>query len=134
MIQVVDAGFYNVQVFDDQGRVVGYFGSPGSHQGAMDLPAGLDVHEEDLDLFEKYVHPAFEAERLVLVTNQFGNQKVNVYAIGHLKPGKTALDVAPGRANVTLGTTTQPVRDPLATPRRPSTRAVTPSGPTAAVR
>jgi hypothetical protein len=108
-VHVVDAGFYNVQVFDDQGQVVGFYGAPGPHPGSMDLPAGLEINETDLDLFQKYVHPAFEAERLVLVTNNFGNQKVSVYAMGHLKADKTVADIMAGRVNVMLAaSTTQP--------------------------
>jgi hypothetical protein len=69
----------------------------------MDLPAGIDVHESDLDLFQQYVHPAFEVERLILVANQFGGSKISVYAMGHLKAGKTVADIAPTRANIIEG-------------------------------
>jgi DNA-binding beta-propeller fold protein YncE len=103
-IHVVDAAFNNVQVFDPEGRVVGYYGAPGNHPGAMDLPAGLDLIESDLDVFAQYLHPAFDAERLIVVSNQFGPQKVSVYAMGHLKPGKTVADLAPTRASVAEGT------------------------------
>lgn len=113
-IHVVDAAFNNVQVFDSEGKVVGYYGSLGRHPGAMDLPAGLDIHEADLDLMAKYVHPAFQPERLILVANQYGDQKVSVYAMGQLKPGKTAADIAVGRGRVTAGVeaTTQPTTRP----------------------
>lgn len=100
IVHVVDAAFNNVQIFDDAGHVLMFYGSPGSHPGAMNLPAGLAIHEGDLELFESYVHPAFQAQRLVLVTNQFGNQKVSIYAVGGLKPGKTLADVSPARAAV----------------------------------
>ncbi|CAN5464498.1 hypothetical protein BH10PLA1_BH10PLA1_03220 [soil metagenome] len=112
---VVDAGFNNVQVFDEDGKVVDYFGSAGAHPGSMDLPAGIFVQEGDVDLFAKYLHPAFEAERLILVTNQFGPFRVAVYAQGHLKKGKTVADILPSRAKVDLGvddlakSTTRPV-------------------------
>jgi hypothetical protein len=102
-IHVVDAAFNNVQVFDPEGQVVGYYGAVGYFPGAMDLPAGLDINEADLDVFEKYLHPAFQAERIILVANQFGPQKVSVYAMGHLKQGKTVADIAPGRASVLSG-------------------------------
>jgi len=92
-VYVVDAAFQNVQLFDQVGRVYTYFGSAGDHPGAMYLPAGVKVHEGDLDLFAKYVHPAFEMQRIVLVTNQFGPNKVAVYAFGHLKPGMTVKDI-----------------------------------------
>ena len=113
-IHVVDAAFNNVQVFDPEGKIVGYYGAAGRHPGAMDLPAGLDVHETDFDLFAQYVHPAFEVERLVLVANQFGTQKISVYAMGHLKPGKTVADIAAGRGSVAAGVAaTQPTTAPV---------------------
>jgi hypothetical protein len=40
-VYIVDAAFNNVQVFDAEGKFVGFFGSRGDHPGAMDLPAGL---------------------------------------------------------------------------------------------
>jgi len=110
-LYVVDAAFQNVQLFNDVGQVYTFFGSPGSHPGAMYLPAGICVHEGDLDIFAKYIHPAFEAQRLIIVTNQFGLNKISVYAFGHLKPGKTVADIAASQGIVPLGTsaTTQPV-------------------------
>ena len=123
-LYLVDAGFSNVQVFDDQQKVVGYFGSPGQHPGAMNLPAGVFVDEssDDLALFQEYVHPAFQAERLVLVTNQFGNQRVSVYAVGHLKPGKKVADLSAARGQVHAGTlspTTAPATQPDFMPTAP---------------
>jgi DNA-binding beta-propeller fold protein YncE len=100
---IADAAFNNVQVFDDEGKVVDYFGSPGTHPGSMDLPAGVFVQEGDVDLFKAYVHPAFQAERLILVANQFGPNRVSVYAQGHLKQGKTVADILPARAKVGAG-------------------------------
>jgi len=110
-VHIVDAAYNNVQVFDPDGQVEGYYGTGGSFPGAMNLPAGLDVNETDLDLFQKFIHPAFQADRLIVVANQFGNQKISVYAMGHLKPGKTVADIAPARLQVESGTvvaTTQP--------------------------
>ena len=115
-IHVVDAAFNNVQVFDPEGKFVGYYGSAGSHPGAMDLPAGLELIEGDLKLFEKFVHPAFQAERVVIVANQFGPQKLTVYAMGGLKSGKTVADLG-GRATVASGiATTQPTTQPAEPP------------------
>jgi hypothetical protein len=100
---VVDAAFANVQLFDKDDKLLMFFGAAGDHPGSMDLPAGISVHEGDVDLFSEYIHPAFKAERLVLVTNQFGPQKVGVYALGQLRAGKTARDVATSRASVKSG-------------------------------
>jgi hypothetical protein len=102
-LYVVDAAFQNVQLFDQRGQVLTFFGTAGGHPGAMYLPAGVCVHEGDLDLFAGQIHPAFQAERLVLVTNQFGSNKVAVYAMGRLKPGKTVQDVSASKGIVPSG-------------------------------
>ena len=60
--------------------------------------------DEEITRFKDYVHPAFQAERLVLVTNQLGSSKVSVYAMGHLKPGKTVQDIAASKGVVPEGT------------------------------
>ena len=86
-IYVVDAAFANVQIFDRQFRPLMYFGTAGTHPGAMEVPAGICVDEGDLDLFAERVPDAFAAQRLIIVTNQFGDHKVSVYAEGTLKPG-----------------------------------------------
>jgi sugar lactone lactonase YvrE len=95
IVYVVDAAFQNVQMFDEKGDVLMFFGGPGLHPGAMSLPAGITVAEDQTGLFERYVHPAFAVERLIVVTNQFGANKVAVYALGRLKEGHTIADVAP---------------------------------------
>lgn len=101
-LYIADGAFANVQVFDEKQKVVGYFGSLGSYPGAMDLPVGVYVDEDpaDLAVLQQYVHPAFEAERLILVTNQLGNDRLSVYAGGHLKPGKTTADIAASRTKM----------------------------------
>jgi DNA-binding beta-propeller fold protein YncE len=116
-IHVVDAAFNNVQVFDAEGKFVGYYGSRGTHPGAMDLPAGLDLIEQDTALFDKFVNPAFHADRIIIVANQFGGQKISVYAMGELKQGKTVADLG-GQAKVATGmvaAATQPALPPAAT-------------------
>ncbi len=107
IIYVVDAMFQNVQMFNAKGDELMFFGGAGSHPGAMDLPAGICVDDGDLDLFQQYVHPAFQAERLIVVTNQFGGEKVSVYALGHLKPGKTVADVSAARTLISSSAATE---------------------------
>lgn len=119
-IYVVDAAFQNVQLFDQIGRVYTYFGSAGEHPGAMYLPAGINVHDGDLDLFQKYVHPSFEARRLILVTNQFGNDKVAVYALGQLKPGATIKDIEASKDLVRSGTSDDPTKSRVGPATLPS--------------
>ena len=100
IIYVVDAAFQNVQLFNQSGQPLTFFGAAGTHPGAMYLPAGICVTDEDVDLFHDYVHPAFQPQRLLVVTNQFGPNKVAVYALGHLKPGKTVADISASKGLV----------------------------------
>jgi hypothetical protein len=124
-IHVVDSLFGVVQVFDAEGRFEGFYGSPGKHAGSMDQPAGLELIEPASDLFARFVHPAFEVERAVVVSNQFGARKLNLYAMGHLKEGKTIADLR-GREAIETGLTaaTQPTTLPAAAaaPQAPATR------------
>jgi DNA-binding beta-propeller fold protein YncE len=133
LLYVVDAAFSNVQVFDQAGKVVGFFGTKGEHPGAMDLPAGICVVESDLDLFAPYVHPAFEAQRIIVVSNQFGASKISVYAAGQLKPGKTLADISTGRTNVAVGlepTAKKPTTGPITIGRPVPTEPVMPRAAT----
>jgi sugar lactone lactonase YvrE len=96
LVYVVDAAFDNVQVFDVYGsqyRLLTSFGGPGWHPGAMNLPAGIFVLHDGVELFRDEIHPYFEADRLIVVTNQFGRNKVAVYALGQLREGKTLKDI-----------------------------------------
>ena len=95
IVYVVDAAFQNVQMFNRDGELLMYFGGAGDFPGAMSLPAGVTVYDGLQESFQGLVHPAFEAEGLVLVTNQFGGNKISVYAIGHLGQGHTVDDIAP---------------------------------------
>jgi hypothetical protein len=71
-------------MFDGEGRLLMYFGQPGaSTRGELDLPAAVKVDYDNVGLFQKYVAPGRQCEYLILVTSQFGPQKVNVY--GFLK-------------------------------------------------
>jgi hypothetical protein len=121
---VVDASFNNVQLFDEEGKTLMFFGSDGAHPGAMDLPAGIAISEspEDLALFGKHVHPAFRAERIIVVTNQFGPSKVAVYAMGQLREGKTLVDISNDRTDVAPGTVDPKVAAAEAAARAAATR------------
>jgi hypothetical protein len=108
VIYVVDAAFQNVQMFDSQFRALLFFGNNGDYPGSMDLPAGICLHDGDLDLYANQIPDAFQAQYLILVTNQASNHKVSVYAMGHLKQGRTINDIAGSNGVVSEGTTTQP--------------------------
>jgi hypothetical protein len=108
VIYVVDCAFQNVQMFDSRFRALLFFGNPGDYPGSMDNPAGICCHDGDLDLFADRIPDAFQAQYLILVTNQISNHKVSVYAFGHLKQGRTINDIAGSEGVVSEGTATQP--------------------------
>jgi len=80
---VVDAGpACAVKVFRNDGRLLMYFGTLGSAPGQMYLPATVVIDYENVDLFSKYAVEGAKLEFVVIVTNQFGSQKVSVYGFG----------------------------------------------------
>ncbi len=94
IVYVVDAAFQNVQLFDEQFRVLTFFGAAGDHPGAMNMPAGVCVDDGSLSLFTGLLHEGFTGRRVIAVTNQFGDAKVSLYALGEKKPGFEAADFA----------------------------------------
>jgi len=78
-LYVVDAAFENVQIFNAQGDLLMHFGGSYGGNGAMWLPAGVEISYENLSYFQNYVDPSFELKYLIYVTNQYGPAKVNVY-------------------------------------------------------
>ncbi len=103
LIYVVDASFQNVQLFSPEGDILTFFGAAGQHPGAMYLPAGVTIHYGDLDLLKAYIHPDFEPQYLILVTNQFTENKVSLYAFGKLRDGVSVEDIRASQADIKLG-------------------------------
>jgi DNA-binding beta-propeller fold protein YncE len=104
VVYVVDAAFQNVQMFDDQFQTLMAFGAAGDHPGAMNMPVGVAVSEEGLEYFKDYLHPGFEAKRLVIVSNQFGDGKVSVYAMGVRKESVPLADLSARAVKISTGT------------------------------
>ncbi|MEE8449052.1 MAG: 6-bladed beta-propeller [Thermodesulfobacteriota bacterium] len=82
-LYVVDATFQNIQIFDDQGRLLLYFGGRGYGPGDLNLPVKVIIDYDHISYFKKYAAPGFELEYLILVTSQFGPNKINIYGFGH---------------------------------------------------
>lgn len=78
-LYVVDAGFENTQIFDRNGKLLMFFGGNYKGPGDMWLPAKVTIDYDNLQYFKKYVDPAFNLKYLILVTNQFGPDKLNIY-------------------------------------------------------
>lgn len=81
---VADAAFENVQLFDAKGKLLLFFGQDGKPMDRMHLPAGVGIDYDNVELFRKYADPNFRIEYLILVTSQFGPNKVDVYGFGRM--------------------------------------------------
>ena len=84
-LYAVDASFSNVQAFNPDGRLLMHFGEAGAQPGNFQLPAKVTIDYDNLRYFQKYLHPDFEAQYLVLVTSQFGPRLVSAFAYGQQK-------------------------------------------------
>jgi hypothetical protein len=82
----VDAAGQMVQMFDDAGQLLMWFGEP-NHAARMSLflPSKVLMDYDDVALFQKYAAPDFKVEHLVIVMNQFGPMPVSVFGFGHKK-------------------------------------------------
>ena len=82
-IYVVDAAFENVQVLDVDGSPLTFFGEKGgSGLGGVYLPTVVKIDYDNVEYFREFAAPGFEIEYLVLVANQFGENKVTVFGFG----------------------------------------------------
>lgn len=85
LLYVVDAAFQNVQVFDSDGRILMSFAGPGVGPGELRLPTDISIDYGSVAYFQKYADPGFHLEYIILVANQFGPNKVNVYGFGKMQ-------------------------------------------------
>jgi len=84
-LYAVDASFNNVQIFNKDGRLLMFVGGGGDQPGNFFLPAKVAIDYDNLQYFQQYLQPDFEAEYLILVTSQFGPRLVSVLAYGKEK-------------------------------------------------
>lgn len=84
-IYVADAMLKNVQLFDPQGNLLLYFGQVPLKELNLKLPAQIILDYDHIDYFKQLAAPDFELEYLILISNQLGPNKVNVYGFGHQK-------------------------------------------------
>jgi len=82
---VVDAAFQNVQVFNSEGMLLLFFAEPGIGPGQLYLPTDISIDYENVAYFQPYAAPGFQLEYVILVSNQFGPNKVNVYGFGKMQ-------------------------------------------------
>jgi hypothetical protein len=73
----------NGQIFDPEGQLLLVLGKAGGEPGDMYLPAKVRIDYDNVGLFADKVAPGHEVEYLIIVTNQYGPNKISVY--GFLK-------------------------------------------------
>jgi hypothetical protein len=82
---VVDAAFENVQVINNQGKLLMFFGKPGDKPANINLPADVAINYDSVKLFQPYADPKFKLEYVILVTSQYGVNKINIFGFGHME-------------------------------------------------
>jgi len=81
-IFVIDSAFENLQIFNQEHKLLLFMLGPGGERHNVKLPAAVYIDYDNVEYFKKYMSPNFKAEYLLFVTSQFGRSKVNVYAFG----------------------------------------------------
>jgi hypothetical protein len=89
-IWVVDAAPEVAKIYDQQARLLLFFGLPGNEPGTMNLPAKIVLDYDNVELFEQYAVEGANIEFLVLVSNQYGLNKISVYGFGSFPKQETA--------------------------------------------
>jgi len=85
-VYVVDAASSVVQIFNPAGELLLFFGGTGHRPGDLYLPAKVVIDYDNVDLFADRVAPGYKVEYLVIVTSQYGANKVSVF--GFLEPNE----------------------------------------------
>jgi YVTN family beta-propeller protein len=91
-IWVVDASTEVAKIYNQQAQLLLFFGLPGNKPGMMNLPAKIVLDYDNVELFRKYAVPGANIEFLVLVSNQYGPNKISVYGFGSFPTGQDTLD------------------------------------------
>ena len=76
---MVDAAFENVQMFTREGELLMFYGGPYEGPGYLYLPAQICIDTVNMDYFKDKVLPGYRLKFLILVTNQYGPDKVTIY-------------------------------------------------------
>jgi DNA-binding beta-propeller fold protein YncE len=82
------------KIYDQQGRLLLFFGRPGRGPGNMNLPTQIILDYDNVDLFRRYAAQGANLEFLVFVSNQYGPNKVNVYGFGEFPTPNRAKEAA----------------------------------------
>jgi sugar lactone lactonase YvrE len=81
-IWVIDSGTEVAKIYNQQAQLLLFFGLPGNEPGMMNMPTSIVLDYDNVDLFKQYAVEGADIEFLVLVSNQYGPNKVSVYGFG----------------------------------------------------
>ena len=116
-LYVVDAGFQNVQIFNPQGYLLSFFGLRGripascSYRWGSPSTTTRRIWHSSKRTFIRQ----FQADRLILVTNQMGPNRVAVYASGKPEDPAQRADITGSRISVPVAAS-QPTTQPQLAP------------------
>lgn len=83
-LYVVDAAFENVQIFNNEGKILLFFGGPGDKPDSINLPTDIAIDYENIKYFQQYAAPGFTLEYIIIVASQFGVNRINVFGYGQM--------------------------------------------------
>ena len=81
-IWVVDSGTEVAKIYNQQAQLLLFFGLPGNEPGMMNMPTNIVLDYDNIEVFKQYAVEGADIEFLVLVSNQYGPNKVSVYGFG----------------------------------------------------
>ena len=83
-IWVVDAAPEVAKIYNPEGKLLLFFGLPDERRrpGTLTLPAAITIDYDNVKLFQKYAVAGAKIEFLVLISSQYGPNKINVYGFG----------------------------------------------------
>ena len=84
-LYVVDAAFENIQVIDNKGKLLLFFGQAGDKPADINLPADISIDYDNIKFFQAYAHPKFKLNYVLLVSSQFGVNKINIFGVGRME-------------------------------------------------
>jgi len=93
-IWVVDAATEVAKIYNQQAQLLLFFGLPGNEPGMMNLPAKIILNYDNVEFFQQYAVDEADIEFLVLVSNQYGLNKVSVYGFGRFPVQEKAIEQA----------------------------------------
>ncbi|WP_020675357.1 hypothetical protein [Geopsychrobacter electrodiphilus] len=83
-IYVLDAAFENLQLFNPQGKLYMALAKGGVEPQDLMLPSSVSISYEAAPFLQRFAAPGFKIEYVIIVSNQYGPSKINLYGFGHM--------------------------------------------------